>query len=120
MKTVLIVDDAAFMRLSLKIMLEKNGFLIVGEAENGEVAVEKYKECHPDLVTMDIIMPKMSGIAAVQIIKGYDQKAKIIMVSALGETGFLVKAIESGARHFIVKPFNEKHVVETINNVLAM
>lgn len=117
MKKVLIVDDAAFMRMSLKSMLERNGFEVVGEAENGEVGVHKYKLCHPDLVTMDITMPKMDGIQALKEIKAYDRNARVIMISALGQEVFIKEAIKLGAKYFIVKPFKEEHVIKVLNQI---
>jgi two-component system chemotaxis response regulator CheY len=120
LKRVLIVDDAAFMRMSLKTMLERNGFQVVGEAENGLVALKKYKELKPDIVTMDITMPEMSGIEALKEIKGYDSGAKVVMVSALGQEPLIKEAILSGASYFIVKPFKEAHVIEVLNKMLAV
>ena len=120
MKKVLIVDDAAFMRLALKTMLEKNGFEVVGQAENGAMGVEKYKECAPDIVTMDITMPEMSGIEALKEIKQYDPRARVVIVSAMGQECLIKEAILSGAKYFIVKPFKEDHVVATLNKVAAL
>ena len=119
MKSVLIVDDASFMRLTLKTMLERNGYTIVGEAENGAVGVNKYKECKPDVVTMDITMPEMGGIEALKAITQYDAKAKVIMVSAMGQEALIKEAVISGAKYFVVKPFTEEIVVETLNKVIA-
>jgi len=119
MKRVLIADDAAFMRMLLKNMLEKNGFEVVGEAENGSVAVAKYKELQPDIVTMDITMPETDGIEALKEIKIFDSKAKVVMLSALGQESYIKEAIMLGAKYFIVKPFNENHVIETLNKILA-
>lgn len=118
MKKVLIVDDAAFMRMALKSILEKNGFEIIAEAENGVVGVRRYMEYHPDLVTMDITMPEMDGIEALKKIKAYDPYAKIVIVSALGQESFIKEAVMSGAKYFIVKPFKEEHVVNTLNKIL--
>lgn len=120
MKKVLIVDDAAFMRLSLKKMLVRNGFQVVGEAENGSIAVNKYKELSPDIVTMDITMPGMNGIEALKKIKGFDSKAKVVIVSALGQEPMIKEAILSGADYFIVKPFKEEHVIEVLNKISAV
>jgi two-component system chemotaxis response regulator CheY len=120
LKRVLIVDDAAFMRLSLKTMLERNGFQVVGEAENGLVALKKYRELKPDIVTMDITMPEMSGIEALKEIKGYDSGAKVVIVSALGQEPMIKEAILSGANYFIIKPFKEVHVIEVLNKMLAV
>jgi two-component system chemotaxis response regulator CheY len=119
MYRVLIVDDAAFMRMTLKLMLERNGFEVIAEAENGAVGVRKYMEYHPDLVTMDITMPEMDGIEALKKIKEYDPKAKVVMLSALGQEVFIKEAILIGASHFIVKPFKEDHVIETLNKIIA-
>jgi two-component system chemotaxis response regulator CheY len=120
MKRVMIVDDAAFMRLAIKTMLEKNGFEIVGEAKNGFEAVKKYKELKPDLVTMDITMPEMTGLEALKTIMSINIQAKVIMVSAMGQEAFVKESVVQGAKSFIVKPFKEDHVVRTVNNVLAM
>jgi len=120
MKRVMIVDDAAFMRMSLRSMLEKNGFEVVAEAENGAVAVQRYKSHHPDLVTMDITMSTMDGISALKEIKEYDPNAKVIMVSALGQEPFIKTAILLGAKYFIVKPFKEEKIIEVLNKVLAI
>ena len=114
MKTVLIVDDAAFMRLSIRKMLEKNGYEVVGEAENGLVAVEKYMELQPDIVTMDITMKDMNGLEALKAIMERDKKANIIMVSAMGQEAMVKDAVLSGAKGFIVKPF----MVETLIKAL--
>ncbi len=119
MAKVLIVDDAAFMRMALKMALEKSGFEIAGEAENGAIGVEKYKELSPDLVTMDITMPTMSGVDALKAIRAYDSKAKIVMVTAMGQEPIIREAIESGASSFIIKPFNEEHIIKTFNQVLS-
>lgn len=117
MKRVLVADDAAFMRTSLKMMLERNGFEVVGEAENGLVALNKYKEINPDIVTMDITMPVCDGIKAVQMIKEFDPEAKIVMISSMGQECFVKEAIISGAKGFIVKPFKEEYVVSTLEKL---
>lgn len=114
MKKVLIVDDAAFMRMALKKILESNGFEVAGEAENGQIGVRKYKELNPDVVTLDITMPEMDGIAALKEIKKIDSKAKIIIVSAMGQESYVREAIMCGAMSFIVKPFTSEHVVKTL------
>ena len=118
MSTVLIVDDAAFMRMMIKDILSKNGYEVVGEAENGVMAVEKFKELSPDLVTMDITMPEMDGIAAVKEIKAIDSKAVIIMCSAMGQQSMVIDAIQAGARDFIVKPFQPDRVLEAVSKAL--
>lgn len=117
MGNVLIVDDAAFMRLSIRMMLEKNGFKVVGEAENGVIGVQKYKELSPDIVTMDLTMPEMTGLEALKAIKSYDPNAKVIMISAMGQEGIVKEAVLNGAKSFIVKPFKEEHVVKTLRSV---
>ncbi|NLI57932.1 MAG: response regulator [Clostridium sp.] len=117
MKRVLVADDAAFMRTSLRLMLEKNGYEIVAEAENGIVAFDKYKEVSPDIVTMDITMPICDGIEAVRKIKEYDKNAKIIMISSMGQESFVREAVLAGARGFIVKPFKEEKVIEAIKKL---
>ena len=116
-KSVLIVDDAMFMRLTLKLMLEKNGFQVVGEAENGAVAVAKYKELKPDIVTMDITMPEVDGIMALRQIRAMDDKAKVVMVSAMGQEVMIREAVMAGAKSFIVKPFKEEGVIKTLSNL---
>lgn len=115
MKRILVADDAAFMRLSLKNMLQNNGFEVVGEAENGLRAVELYIKLKPDIVTMDITMPEMEGIEALENIIKIDSNATIIMVSALGQESKVKKAILSGAKGFIVKPFKEENLVKAIS-----
>jgi two-component system chemotaxis response regulator CheY len=119
MGKILIVDDAAFMRMMLRNILQKAGHEVVGEAENGLVAVEKYMSLQPDLVTMDITMPIMEGIQAARLIKESDPNAKIIMCSAMGQQGLIVQAIQAGAVDFIVKPFQEERVLEAIKKLLA-
>ncbi len=116
---ILIVDDAAFMRMMIKDILTKNGFEVVGEAENGAKAVEKYQELRPDLTTMDITMPEMDGISAVKQIKKIDPAAKVIMCSAMGQQAMVIEAIQSGARDFIVKPFQADRVLEAVRKVLG-
>lgn len=119
MSTVLIVDDAAFMRMMLKDILNKNGYEVIGEAENGQIGVEKYKELHPDLVTMDITMPELDGISAVKKIKAIDPQAKIVMCSAMGQQAMVIDAIQAGARDFIVKPFQPERVLEAVQKALS-
>ncbi|MCK4257527.1 MAG: response regulator [Halanaerobiales bacterium] len=117
-KRVLIVDDAAFMRMMIKNILTEAGYEIVAEAENGKQAVEKYNEYKPDLTTMDITMPEMDGISAVREIMGSDGSAKIIMCSAMGQQAMVIEAIQAGAKDFIVKPFKADRVLEAVNKVL--
>ncbi|WP_123053456.1 response regulator [Clostridium sp. JN-1] len=119
MAKILIVDDAAFMRMMIKDILEKNGYEVVGEANNGAKAVELYKKEKPDIVTMDITMPDMDGIEAVKAIKALDPAAKIVMCSAMGQQTMVMDAIKAGARDFIVKPFQPDRVLEAIKKVLG-
>lgn len=114
-KRILLVDDAVFMRMKLKDILEKNGYEVVAEAQNGLEAIEKYKSEKPDLVTMDITMPEMDGVTALRAIKALDPKAKVIMCSAMGQQSMVMDAIQAGAIDFIVKPFDNDRVIESIN-----
>lgn len=114
MARVLICDDAAFMRMMLRDILVKYGYEVCGEAPNGTVALEKYKELKPDLVTMDITMPEKDGLQALKDIRAYDENAKVIMCSAMGQQSMVIEAIQSGAINFIVKPFQPNKVVEAI------
>jgi two-component system, chemotaxis family, chemotaxis protein CheY len=118
-KKVLIVDDAVVMRMMIKGILSKNGFEVVGEAQNGLDAVEKYKQLMPDLVTMDVVMPEMDGISAVKEIIAHDPNARIIMCTSMGQQALVVEAIQAGAKSFITKPFQPPKILETINKVLA-
>ncbi len=114
MKTVLIVDDAAFMRVTIKNMLEKNGYSVIGEAENGKVAVVKFNELKPDIVTVDITMPEMDGLTALKAIMQINGDAKIVMMTAMGQQGMVKEAVMSGAKGFIVKPFKEETVIAAL------
>lgn len=118
-KRILIVDDAAFMRMMIKDILTKNDFEVVGEAADGLQAIDKYMELKPDLVTMDITMPEMDGITALKAIKEKDPTAKIIMCSAMGQQAMVIDAISAGANDFIVKPFQADRVVEAIEKALG-
>lgn len=115
---VLVVDDAAFMRMMIKDILKKGGYEVVGEAEDGVKAVEKYKELKPDLVTMDITMPEMDGITAVKEIRKIDPNALIIMCSAMGQQAMVIDAIQAGAKDFVVKPFQPDRVLEAVRKVI--
>lgn len=115
---VLIVDDAAFMRMMLKDILNKNGYDVCGEACNGNEALEKYKELKPDLITLDITMPEKDGISALKDIMAFDSNAKCVMCSAMGQQAMVIEAIQSGAKDFIVKPFQADRVLESIRKVL--
>jgi two-component system chemotaxis response regulator CheY len=116
---ILIVDDAAFMRMMVRDILTKNGYEVCGEANDGLQAIEKFKEVKPDLVTMDITMPEMDGIAALREIKKLDPSAKVIMCSAMGQQGMVIDAIQAGAKDFIVKPFQPDRVLEAIKKTLG-
>lgn len=118
-KRILIVDDAAFMRMMIKDILIKNGYDVVGEAENGARAIEKYKELVPDLIIMDITMPEVDGILAVKEIKKLNPDCKIIMCSAMGQQAMVIESIQAGARDFIVKPFQAERVVEAVKKVIG-
>lgn len=119
MAKILIVDDAAFMRMMLKDILTKGGFELAGEAENGQVAVEKFKELQPDLVTLDITMPEMDGIQALKAIKAANPGAKAVMCSAMGQQAMVIEAIQAGAKDFIVKPFQADRVLEAVTKALG-
>jgi two-component system chemotaxis response regulator CheY len=116
---ILVVDDAAFMRMMIKDVLSKNGYTVAGEAENGAKAIEKYKELQPELVIMDITMPEVDGIQAVKEIKKGDPNAKIIMCSAMGQQAMVIESIQAGARDFIVKPFQADRVIEAVKKVIG-
>lgn len=118
-RNILICDDAAFMRMMIKDILSKNGYTVVGEAENGVKAVEKYSECKPDLVLMDITMPEMDGIQALKKIKSMDADSKIIMCSAMGQQAMVIESIQSGAKDFIVKPFQADRVLEAVKKAIG-
>ncbi|WP_423410037.1 response regulator [Heyndrickxia sp. MSNUG] len=118
-KRILVVDDAAFMRMMIKDILTKNGFEVVAEAADGMQALEKYKELQPDLVTMDITMPEMDGISSLKEIKKVNPNAKVIMCSAMGQQAMVIDAIQAGAKDFIVKPFQADRVIEAISKALS-
>jgi two-component system chemotaxis response regulator CheY len=118
-QTVLICDDAIFMRTMIGDILTQAGFQIVGEAETGLQAVEKYRSLKPDLVTMDIVMPDMGGIDAVREIIKEDPGAKVLMCSAMGQQALVIEAIQAGARDFVVKPFQPSRVLEAVQRVLG-
>lgn len=119
MANILLVDDAAFMRMMLKDILTKNGYTVVGEAENGLKAIEKFKELSPDLVLMDITMPEMDGLQALKKIKAEWSDAKVVMCSAMGQQAMVIDAIQSGAKDFIVKPFQPDRVLEAVKKVVG-
>lgn len=115
MKTVLIVDDAAFMRLTIRNMLEKNGFTVIGEAENGQVAIQKYHDLKPDIVTMDITMPEVDGLTALKAIRQINASAQVVMMTAMGQQAMVKDAVMAGAKGFIVKPFKEETVISALS-----
>jgi len=117
MKTVLIVDDSALMRSILKDILTCNGYNVVGEARNGRIGVEKYKELNPDIVTMDVIMDEMDGIAALRQIRRYNSNAKVVMVSSMGQEVIVREAILCGANAFLLKPFDENQIRDAFNKL---
>lgn len=118
MAKVLIVDDAEFLRLRLTKMLDAGGYEVF-QAENGLKAVATYKEIHPDVVLMDITMPEMDGLAALKEIVGFDSKARVVMLTALGQESVVLEAVKSGARDFVVKPFEQERVMSAITKLLA-
>jgi two-component system chemotaxis response regulator CheY len=119
LKTVLVCDDAVFMRTMLADVLTQAGFAVIGQAKTGAEAVEKYRELRPDLVTMDIVMPDMGGIEAVKEIVHEFPDARILMCSAMGQQSLVIEAIQAGARDFVVKPFQPSRVLEAVQRVLA-
>jgi len=116
---VLVCDDAIFMRTMISDILSGAGYEVVGEAETGLQAIERYKQLKPDLVTMDIVMPDMGGIDAVREIVKDDPNAKILMCSAMGQQALVVEAIQAGAKDFVVKPFQPSRVLEAVQRVLG-
>ena len=116
---VLVVDDAIFMRKMITDILIGHGMEIVGEADTGSSAVEKYAELKPDLVTMDIIMPEMNGIDAVKSIMAADSQAKVVMCSALGQQALVQDALAAGAKDFLIKPFDPSRVIEVVSKILG-
>jgi two-component system chemotaxis response regulator CheY len=118
-KKILLVDDAAFMRMMLKDTLNKNGYTNIIEAADGEIACNMYKDEKPDLIIMDITMPNKSGIDALRDIKAMDPDSKIIMCSAMGQESMVVEAIKLGALDFIVKPFKPERILQIVNKILS-
>ena len=119
MSKILLVDDASFMRMMIKDALIKNGFTDLYEAADGVEAVSKFSEVKPDLVIMDITMPKMDGLAALKAIKQIDANANVVMCSAMGQEAMVIEAIKSGAKDFIVKPFKPERILKTVTTVLG-
>ena len=119
MAKILCVDDAAFMRMMVKNTLTQNGYTDIYEAADGALAVEKFKEIHPDLVIMDITMPNMDGLEALKAIKAIDPNANVVMCSAMGQEAMVVEAIKAGAKDFIVKPFKPDRIVKTVSSIIG-
>ena len=118
-KKIMITDDTLFMRVTLKNILTSNGYDTVIEAENGQMAVEKYAQYKPDIVLMDITMPILDGIAATKAITGSDPNAKVVMCTAMGQKNMVIEAIQAGAKDFIVKPFQPERVLESIAKLIG-
>ncbi|KPL84151.1 chemotaxis protein CheY [Thermanaerothrix daxensis] len=118
MATVLVVDDAEFLRVRISKMLVAEGYQVI-EAENGAAAVEKYKAERPDVVLMDITMPEMDGLTALKNIRAFDPQAKVVMLTALGQESVVLEAVKSGARDFVVKPFNQERVLSALQKLLG-
>lgn len=119
MAKILVVDDAAFMRMMVKDTLSKGGYTDLAEAVDGADAVEKYKEIKPDLVIMDITMPNKDGLEALKEIKAFDSNATVIMCSAMGQESMVIEAIKSGAKDFIVKPFKAERILKTVGSIVG-
>ena len=118
MVNILIVDDSRTSRKILRKILEDKGYTVVGEAVNGEEGYLKYQELKPDLVTLDITMPKMDGLEALRLIKKFDEEAKAIMITAAGQKEKMLLAIKSGAQDFIAKPYEASDVIKVIEKCL--
>ncbi|WP_010300579.1 response regulator [Kurthia senegalensis] len=114
MHTVLVVDDTLFIRETIKRMIAGQGFDVIGEAENGEEAIEQYKKLHPDIVTMDITMPIKNGLEATKAIYEYDKNAKIVVITAVGQQKNVVKALKNGAKDFMTKPFDQQQLLHVL------
>lgn len=119
MANLMVVDDAAFMRMTIKKMVSAHGHTVVAEAGNGVEAVKKYIECKPDIVLLDITMPEMDGVSALKRIKEQDPAAKVIICSAMGQQAMVAQAIQSGAKDFVVKPFEESRLIAAIDRVVS-
>jgi two-component system chemotaxis response regulator CheY len=118
MARILVADDASFMRQMIREIVEMEGHEVVAEASDGIEAVDQFKNHHPDIVTMDIVMPRRSGIDAVKAILEFDPTARVVMCSALGQETLVTEALQAGAHDFIVKPFKPDSVISTLKKVL--
>ena len=118
-KRILVTDDALFMRITLRNILTKGGYEIVGEASNGRESIDLYQQTKPDLVTMDITMPEMDGITAVREIRKQFPNANIIMCTAMGQKNMVMEAVAAGAKDFIVKPFQPEKVIEAVQKLIG-
>ncbi len=111
---ILIVDDLVFMRTAIREIAESGGLIVAGEAENGREGIQRFLECSPDVVLMDITMPEMDGITALHRIMALDPKARVVMCSALGQTEYILRSIQLGARDFVVKPFKPERLLSAV------
>lgn len=118
MANIQIVDDSRYLRLMIKKILKRHGHEIIAEAGTGEEAVEQYKEFRPDLVTMDVVMPKLNGLMAIKEIMALDPKARIVVVTALGHEPLIRQALKLGAKDFVVKPFKVEQLVQSVEGAL--
>ena len=118
-KRILVVDDSAFLRNALHEILRKQGFDVVGTAENGLEAISKYRELKPDLVTLDIIMPQMNGLEALKLLRAVDPNVAVVMVSSMSSEGSVTDCLKAGAKNYILKPFDPEKVSAVIEKVLA-
>ncbi|MDE6674716.1 MAG: response regulator [Acetatifactor sp.] len=116
--TILVVDDSKMSRRMLRTILEEEGYAVIAEAANGEEGLEAYKQYHPSVVTMDITMPKMDGIAALKEIRAYDGNARVVMITAAGQQQKIIEALKLGAEKFITKPFEQSEVIATMQSLM--
>lgn len=119
MAKIMVVDDAAFMRMMVKDTLSKGGYTDICEASDGAEALQKYKDESPALVLMDITMPNMDGLEALKAIKAHDPSATVVMCSAMGQETMVIEAIKSGAKDFIVKPFKANRILDTVAKIIG-
>ena len=118
-KRVLVVDDSSFMRQALKTIMEKLGHTVIGTAENGIDAVAKYRDLKPDIVTLDIVMPQMGGLQGLKLLKSVDPNAVVVMVSSMADKESVVECAKAGAKHYLLKPFDEAKVGAVMKRVAA-